>query len=86
MCETTIGDLCGYLLIVAIDVLYHGKHLNFHGIEKFIWDTIHTTVTTDLLLGHFFFSFVSLVTFLFKVGLSWGSLLDSLTTSTFKYA
>ena len=34
--ETAIGDLCGYLLILAIDVLYHGKHLNFDCIEKVI--------------------------------------------------
>ena len=43
-----MGDLCGHLLIVAINVLYHGKHLNFDCIEKVISDTIHTTVTTDL--------------------------------------
>ena len=27
MYETTIGGLCGYLLIVAIDVLYHGINI-----------------------------------------------------------
>jgi len=36
MYKTTIGDLFGYLLIVAINVLYHGKHLNFDCIEKVI--------------------------------------------------